>query len=73
MPATIRLTKIVEALETQSAEARLLKASVAIQKQDYVTAQDQVDKVLKNSPELSNQAPTPREFPLVKVTVRNPD
>lgn len=41
-----------------SAEARLLKASVAIQKQDYSTAQDQVDRVLKNGPEVSNQAQT---------------
>ena len=40
------------------AEARLLKASVAIQKRDYATAQDQVDKVLKNAPQVSNQAPT---------------
>lgn len=41
-----------------SAEARLLKASVAVQKRDYTTAQDQVDKVLKDGPQLSNQAPT---------------
>lgn len=41
-----------------SAEARLLKASVAVQKRDYATAQDQVDKVLKNGLQLSNQAPT---------------
>jgi uncharacterized membrane protein YhaH (DUF805 family)/tetratricopeptide (TPR) repeat protein len=39
-----------------SAEARLLKASVAIQKRDYNTAQDQVAKVLKKDAEQSNPA-----------------
>jgi uncharacterized membrane protein YhaH (DUF805 family)/Flp pilus assembly protein TadD len=50
-----------------SAEARLLKASVAVQKQDYDTAQDQVDKVLKDSPELSNQGPIGKPDKVTKV------
>jgi len=38
-----------------SADARLLKASVAVQKRDYATAQDEVDKVLQNGSQPSNQ------------------
>jgi uncharacterized membrane protein YhaH (DUF805 family)/Flp pilus assembly protein TadD len=41
-----------------SAEARLLKATIAVQNRDYPAAQEQVTEVLKNGPELSNQTPT---------------
>jgi uncharacterized membrane protein YhaH (DUF805 family)/tetratricopeptide (TPR) repeat protein len=41
------------------AEARLLKASAAIEKRDYDTAQDQVAKVLKKDSEPSNQGTEP--------------
>jgi len=47
------------AQDPNSAEARLLKASVAIQKRDYDTAQDQVAKVLKKDPEQSKPGASP--------------